>query len=194
FKLTASDPAPNQFGSSVAISGNIAMVGGPADSHAGISFAGSAYLFDVTTGQQLTKLTASDAAVGDSFGVSVAISGNFAVVGAAGGNGSAYQFDVRTHEELIKLTASDAAEGHDFGASVSLSGSRALVGSPGAAAYSGAAYMFSTIPEPASLALLALGLPLLVGRDLRRSGSGGSHRPLTLVLDRGSLFKERRIR
>ena len=59
---------------------------------------GSAYLFDATTGNQLAKLTASDAAPGDEFGFSVAISGNTAIVGAsqdddAGSNsGSAYLF------------------------------------------------------------------------------------------------------
>ena len=39
------------------------------------------------------------------------------------------------------------------------------------------------VPEPPSLALLALGLPFLVGRNPRRSGSGGirsAHGPMTV--------------
>ena len=40
------------------------------------------YLFDVTTGRELVKFTASDTALGDSFGGSVAISGNTLIVGA----------------------------------------------------------------------------------------------------------------
>ena len=44
----------------------------------------AAYLFDVMTGQQLFKLTASDAAAEDVFGGHVAVSGNTAIVGAVG--------------------------------------------------------------------------------------------------------------
>ena len=41
------------FGASVGINGNTAIVGARSDP------SGSAYLFDITTGSQLTKLTAS---------------------------------------------------------------------------------------------------------------------------------------
>ena len=99
-KLTASDAAADDFfGVFVALSGSTAIVGANCDDHAG-SYSGSAYLFDVATGVQLTKLTASDAAAGDYFGYSVALSGSTALVGAAfdddGGSdsGSAYLFDV----------------------------------------------------------------------------------------------------
>ncbi|MBL4591611.1 MAG: FG-GAP repeat protein, partial [Phycisphaerales bacterium] len=81
FKLTASDAeAGDLFGFSVAISGTTAIVGAVFDRNAG-SFSGSAYIFDTTTGQQLFKLTASDAAPFDRFGFSVAISGTTAIVG-----------------------------------------------------------------------------------------------------------------
>jgi hypothetical protein len=103
-KLTAADAAAgDRFGQSVAISRNIAVVGAPNDNHSGVSSAGSAYLFNVTTGQQLAKLTAPDAAGSDLFGTSVAISGNTAIVGSVfddhvGGTdaGSAYLFDATT--------------------------------------------------------------------------------------------------
>ncbi len=60
-KLTASDAAAGDvFGHLVAISGTTALVGAHGNDDAG-SESGSAYLFDVATGVQLFKLTASDA-------------------------------------------------------------------------------------------------------------------------------------
>jgi WD40 repeat protein len=150
-KLIASDAsADDKFGWSVAINGNIALIGAVFDDGAG-SNSGSAYLFNVTTGQQLFKLTASDAAAGDNFGHSVALSGNLALVGAifddgiGSNSGSAYLFDVTTGQQLRKLTAVDEAIGDWFGVSVALSGSRALVGSQGdddRGTASGSAYLF----------------------------------------------------
>jgi len=81
-KLTASDAATAEnFGRSVAISGNTAIIGAGSNVVVGPRL-GSAYLFDVTTGNQLRKLTASDTAVGDRFGYALSISGNTAIVGA----------------------------------------------------------------------------------------------------------------
>ena len=151
FELTAADAAAgDQFGISVAISGNTAIVGARLEDEAGAD-AGAAYLFDVTTGNQLFKLTAADAAAGDDFGFSVAISGNTAIVGArleneAGADaGAAYLFDVTTGNQLFKLTAVDAAAGDRFGVSVAISGSTAIVGSywdDDAGSNSGSAYLF----------------------------------------------------
>ncbi|MCH7638885.1 MAG: FG-GAP repeat protein, partial [Bacteroidetes bacterium] len=83
------------------------------------------------------KLTASDGATGDRFGISVSVSGDRALVGAyrdddmGNQSGSAYVF-VRQGDgswlEVDKLNASDGASNDYFGHSVSLSGDRALVG------------------------------------------------------------------
>jgi outer membrane protein assembly factor BamB len=133
FKLTPSDAAEgDRFGGQVAISGNIAVVGAPA-SFAADNKAGSAYLFDVTTGEQLYKLMPSDSAPRDWFGTGVGISGNIAIVGAPRGNpqnpgpGSAYLFDVTTGQELYRLSESDAAASEWFGVRVDISGSTAIV-------------------------------------------------------------------
>ena len=153
FKLTASDAASgDNLGRSVAISGTTAIAGAWTDDGVGTN-SGSAYLFDTTTGAQLFKLTASDAAAEDRFGYSVAISGTTAVVGAwfdsdaGGASGSAYVFDTTTGQELFKLTAADAAAGDRFGGSVAISGTTAIVGAlfnDDAGSGSGSAYVFDT--------------------------------------------------
>ena len=85
------------FGSSVAISGTTAIVGASGDYGFDPTYTGSASMIDVTTGQQVGKLFASDGASGG-FGRSAAISGNTAIVGAPAGDGivtasgSAYVF------------------------------------------------------------------------------------------------------
>jgi outer membrane protein assembly factor BamB len=98
----------DSFGSSVALSGNMAIIG--ASSELGKD-AGAAYLFDVTTGQQLLKITASDGSAEDEFGTAVALSGNLALIGVQvdddGGSqsGSAYLFDVTVPEPGTPLLA-----------------------------------------------------------------------------------------
>ena len=96
-KLTASDAVQgDEFGSSVAISGNTAVFG----AHGNDDFKGSAYVFtmNITTGdwEEFAKLTASDAALDDDLGWSVAISDNTAIIGARRSDdarrGSAYVF------------------------------------------------------------------------------------------------------
>ena len=96
-KLVASDGAAfDQFGTSVALSGNLALVGARDDDDKG-SDSGSAYLFDARTGRELAKLTASDAAAGDRFGDAVALERGTAVIGAPGEGasaGAAYVYDL----------------------------------------------------------------------------------------------------
>ncbi len=141
-RLTASDAAEfDLFASSVSISGDTLVAAARWDDHAGGTNAGSAYVFvrSGTTWTEQAKLTASDAAGGDEFGISVSISANTIGIGAfhddhAGGTnaGSAYVF-VRsgtTWTEQAKLTASDAGAGDEFANfnSLSLDVNRVVVG------------------------------------------------------------------
>jgi hypothetical protein len=165
-KLTAGDAAGgDQFGGSVAIGDGMAVVGSRGDDDDG-SFSGSAYVFNSTTGNQMHKLTAADAASGDQFGASVAVSGFRALVGSIldddGGasSGSAYVFNVGTGDELLKVTANDAAASDRFGSMLGLSGDLAVIGSPlstrAGITSSGAAYVV-VVPVPgAGLGGLAL--------------------------------------
>ena len=80
-KLDASNRASfDQFGKSVALSGDSIVVG----AHWDDSSRGSAYVFDWngSVWSQTAKLVASDGAAADLFGNSVAISGQTVVVGA----------------------------------------------------------------------------------------------------------------
>jgi FG-GAP repeat len=147
-ELTASDASAgtvDDFGWSVALSGATVIVGAY-----GLSGKGAAYVFvrSGTSWSQRQKLTASDAAKGDEFGYSVAISGSTAVVCADHKNktGAAYVF-VRSGtswSQRQKLTASDAAKGDEFGYSVAISGATAVIGAPapGKRFQTGAAYVF----------------------------------------------------
>ena len=152
FKFTAPDAsAEDGFGTAVAISGAVALIGSCGDDDAG-SFSGSAYLFDTATGQMLFKITASDAAAAAFFGCSVAIAGTHALVGAAGephagvNTGAAYLFEIASGLEICKLTASDAAAGDQLGSGVAISGTTVLLGADGdqdAGTFTGSAYLFS---------------------------------------------------
>ncbi len=155
-KLIASDGAAgDNFGCSVSISGDVAIVGAYNDDDNGSS-SGSAYIFTQSGGvwSQTQKLIASDGAADDFFGHSVSISGDVAILSAyrdsdnGSGSGSAYIFTQSggVWTEQQKLTASDGALGDNFGYSVSISGDVAIVG----AIYdndngsgSGSAYIFT---------------------------------------------------
>ncbi len=115
--LPTDSEAGTLFGSSVGISGpagqEIAIVGSGWDNDNG-THSGSAYLFDTTTRQQISKLLAVDGAASDEFGFAVSISGPTAVVGApldddnGAGSGSAYVFDAGS-STVTPATLTDVA-------------------------------------------------------------------------------------
>ena len=154
-QLTASDGAAGVFfGYSVALSGDTALIGVPFDT-VGVNFdQGSAYVFtrSGTTWTQQAKLTNFIGAEADLFGISVALSGNTALVGAYGSNGNQGAACVFTRSgttwiQQAQLTASGGAVSDFFGISVALSGDTALMGAPGdnvgANADQGSAYVFT---------------------------------------------------
>ncbi len=154
-KLIASDGAADDwFGNSVSVSGDYAVVGARYDDDNGTD-SGSAYIFkrDGTSWSQQAKLTASDGAADDYFGIRVSISGDYAIVGAyldddnGSGSGSAYIFkrDGTSWSQQAKLTAADGVVNDNFGKSVSISGDYAIVGADGDGdngSSSGSAYIF----------------------------------------------------
>ena len=149
-KMTASDAVHLDFvGVSVAISGNTVAVG-----MASTSLPGAVYVFQKpATGwanmTQTAKLTASDGAVNDYLGYTVAISGDTIVAGAPnahGYQGAAYVFvkpasGWTTSTESAELTATGTYS--TFGNSVAIDNNTIVVGSPDQSTVQpGAAYVF----------------------------------------------------
>ena len=157
-KLTASDAgASDYFGYAVAIDGATVVVG----AYGKNSETGAVYIFSTRDNGisyfEMAKLTASDAASGDRFGISVAIDGGTVVIGAYydddGGSksGSAYVFRTNdggaTYIEIAKLTAADTASGDWFGESVAIEGNTIVVGArydDDGGSSSGSVYVFLT--------------------------------------------------
>ncbi len=141
----------DEFGYSVGIDGDVAVVGAYFDSGAG-ERSGSVYIFrrDGTRWKQKVKLTANDAHAGDLFGCAVSIRGNYIVVGArndddAGGDaGSAYIFNLvdTTWIQTTELFATDATNDNHFGTSVCMNGDYIVIGAHHATP-PGAAYIFA---------------------------------------------------
>ncbi len=162
-KLTATDAQPDdRFGFGVAVSGDTVVVGAPNLGDATGAAPGAAYVFVRSGGvwSQTGKLSAMDPAAGDTFGISVSVTDDTAVVGAHRdddacpdspdcNSGSAYVF-VRSDgvwAQQKKLTASDPAEQDLFGRIVSVSGNTVIVGASqkdlaGLRSDAGAAYVF----------------------------------------------------
>lgn len=139
-KILASDGAvDDRFGSSVSISGDYAAVGSSLDDDNGTD-SGSAYIFH-RTGINIwddgTRLLASDGAAGDGFGSSVAVSGDYAFIGAymdddkGADSGSSYLFHrtgVNGWDTGTMVIDSDGADGDNYGCSFAVSGDYAVTG------------------------------------------------------------------
>jgi hypothetical protein len=88
---TLAEPSPaasDEFGYSLAISGNTIVVGGVDDDTLAMN-AGAAFTFDATTGKLLATLNNPVSAANEYFGAAVAISGSGIVVGAPNHDGAA---------------------------------------------------------------------------------------------------------
>jgi outer membrane protein assembly factor BamB len=113
---------------------------------------GAAYLFNASTGALVSKLLAPDRAEDDIFGASVALSDNYALVGAYGDanhgqqTGAAYLFDAQTGAFIRKLTAPDGHADSIFGWSVAVNDGLSIVSAgkqnTAAGASAGAVYIF----------------------------------------------------
>ena len=153
-KLLPSDgSAYDEFGTSVSLHGEYAIIGAPLDHNNSVE-TGSAYIFkwNGSSWAEEAKLLASNG-IGTSpkFGISVSIYGDYSIIGAYSDEGlgthpgAAYifHFDGINWIQQSKLNASDANLNHLFGHSVSIYEDYVVVGSSSAlTAAGGAALIF----------------------------------------------------
>lgn len=148
FKAAAFDRSEeDRMGYSVDISGNYAIIGAYGDDYGEFDpNMGAAYIFEKTGIEDwafVQKINNADQDDYDRFGWSVAIDGNFAVVGAYGEDhdvedgdllskaGSAYIFerdDEGVWNEVQKIVAADRDTSDEFGWTVDISGTTIIVG------------------------------------------------------------------
>ncbi|MEM8487462.1 MAG: hypothetical protein AAF564_18060 [Bacteroidota bacterium] len=154
-RIVPPDGAVNdQFGVSVAHSGETLLVGANAHDAAGED-AGAVYFYQQngTNWDFVQKVLVSEGAPADGFGIAVAVDGDYAVVGALGDderaeNAGAVFVYLRENDSwqfLQKLTADDARANDAFGFSVALTDPYLIVGARGAddkGNSAGAAYIF----------------------------------------------------
>lgn len=155
-KLITPGETYGQFGYSVALDGDTALIGAPYEDFPGQTNRGAAYVFSFENGfwtlQQ--KLIASDGAAYDSFGYAVALYGDTALIGAPtadiGSNndqGAAYFFtrSGSTWSQHTKVSYIFDAADIRFGSAVAIDGVTALIGAPNAkiGEQGGAAYVFN---------------------------------------------------
>jgi WD40 repeat protein len=151
-----SAPASDHFGHAVAITGNQALISATGDA-TGAANAGTAYLFDTTTGAVQQTFHNPTPASGDNFGFAVALSGNRALIStinddtAALNAGAAYLYDTTTgallHTFLNPTPELNNAFGNNdnFGFSVALSSTRIAIGAPNEGVngfHNGAVYLY----------------------------------------------------
>jgi uncharacterized protein (TIGR03437 family) len=199
--------ANDRFGFSVAISGDVVVVGGFGRE----DYSGIAYIFTRrgSVWTQETLFYANDGVKGDRFGRAVAISGDDLLIGAPGAdiNGRLNQGAIyiirRTGSEwtqLGRLTAADGSAGDSFGSSVALSGGVAVIGAFNATVNlsenQGSAYIFSgggsnwkeqqkLVPEGGA-PYDAFGFSVAISGDSVIVGAPANNR--SIVLGKGSAF------
>ncbi|WP_435640832.1 beta strand repeat-containing protein [Micavibrio aeruginosavorus] len=154
---TLNNPTPavsDVFGWEVALDDNIAVVGANQDDPGGVVDAGSAYVFDATTGSLLFTLNNPAPQTTDVFGINVRIDGNLIAVGATLDNpggvndaGSVYIFNATTGALMTTIPNPAPAVGDRFAGGLDISGNLVAVGAywddPGGIADSGTAYVFN---------------------------------------------------
>ena len=141
----------SDFGAAVALSGSYALIGAGGVS----SNRGDAYLYNLTSGAWTDLASTSSPptaslTAGAWFGQSVAVNGNYALIGvhgAASNQGDAYLYNLGTSTWTDLATTNGQPitplTNANFGAALALNNRYALIGASGAAAGRGDAYLYN---------------------------------------------------
>jgi hypothetical protein len=190
----------DEFGSSVDVDGDSAVVGAWSADQYACPNCGAAHVFQrigASWSEQDGLVPTEVITPSDYLGTSVSISGDLVIVGSPGDDhednngvydlGAAYVFQRSgsSWTEIQRIVASDAAASDSFGDAVGVSGGRVIIGAVGdadAGFGTGSAYVYDGIaglPVPAisdPAALLTL-LALSTGAGLRAARRRGTRRP-----------------
>ncbi|MBK8520570.1 MAG: FG-GAP repeat protein [Ferruginibacter sp.] len=123
------------FGQSVSIDGNWAVVGAPGDAGGSASI----YQYNGSTWVFMQKITDPGFVIGDRFGSAVSISGNYIIVGAENdqvgtnvdqGSACIFRYNVTGNNWIFmqKITDATGSATAEFGCTVSIDGTYAIVG------------------------------------------------------------------
>lgn len=143
--LTPDDGTPGDAFGGVQLRGNLAAVGASSADETG-----SIYLFDLTTGDQLSKVEPPNGDDGDRFRI-CDLHGDLLLVGAPGDDdagtdaGAAYLFDISDPADpqlLAKLAANDGGTDDAFGANVVLGDDLAAISATRDNSQTGSVYLF----------------------------------------------------
>ncbi len=162
-KLLPLDPGYGaNFGNSVSLSGDFALIGAQLHSVNGVGGAGAVYVFENNGAQWIErqKLTAAIPGYFNTFGRSVSLQDNIAVIGTPtsddfetdAGSVSIFVYNPETLQwsEQATLHSSDLEIGDLFGGSVSIDGARVIIGArwdDDDGTESGSAYIFGGLGD-----------------------------------------------
>ena len=201
-KIVSPEGVPNErFSDYMALDGDTAVFGVPSSSGTAGAYSGAAYIFERTgtTWTYSTRLTASDAAVGDQFGNTVGVAGSAIAIGCpydddlGFSSGSVYFFVKAGNNwvERSKLTAPGGGPGDIFG-NVSLLDDCLAVGAPGhdvPLQGSGTVYIFrangsawifeAQLASPSPFQQSHFGLNISIGGDMLAWGWVDPNTPAT---------------
>jgi FG-GAP repeat len=142
YKMLSTLTSPNsqldgEFGYSVSISNQLAIVGAPSENASGYTGAGHAYVFNTITGKLDKILSSPEAQENGHFGWSVFVSAKLALVGAPyetadnfSGAGHLFEFNAVTGKLLSSIISPDPQYNGWFGYSIVISGKLVMIGAP----------------------------------------------------------------